>query len=72
MFKQPERARFLYNLDGGDLGGDIPKPNPAWDYILLHPDIEVGKTYRWDTCLVVKPFQGREDILREVRSYITR
>jgi hypothetical protein len=70
MFKQPDLTRFLYNLDGGDLLGTVDKRDPAWGYVFHHPDVQIGESYRWNTCIVVKPFRGREDILREVRKYM--
>jgi hypothetical protein len=64
MFKQPQFVSLSYNLDGGGEG------NPAWDYILHHDDIQPGQTLVWDVCLVLKPFEGRKDILAEVRRYL--
>ena len=68
MFKQPERIRLAYSPCGG---GRQPAWNPAWDYVLHLDDAEAGSTHVWDVCLVVKPWQGRADVLNEVRLYRT-
>lgn len=69
MFKQPERCKLAYSPCGG---GKEPAWNPAWDYILHLENAELKKTYSWDVCLVLKEYQGRADILREVRAYMRR
>jgi hypothetical protein len=66
MFKQPQNFRFAYSPCGA---GKVPAWNPAWDYVLHLDDAKVGKTYTWDVCLAVKPYQGRKDVLREVSQY---
>ena len=67
MFEQPEQFRFAYSPCGA---GKEPAWNPAWDYVLHLDDAQVGMTYIWDVCLVVKTYQGRVDILNEVRRYV--
>jgi hypothetical protein len=66
MFKQPERFKLAYSPCGG---GTEPAWSPAWDYVLHLDDAQVGQTYTWDLCLVVKEYQSRADILDEVRRY---
>jgi hypothetical protein len=66
MFRQPDRFRLAYSPCGG---GREPYWSPAWDYVLHLDDAQIGEAYRWDCCLVVKPFAGRADVLREVRRY---
>jgi hypothetical protein len=66
LFKQPENFRLAYSPCGG---GKEPAWNPAWDYVLRHEDIRIGKKHTWDLCLVVKPYLGRADVLNEVRQY---
>ncbi len=74
MFKQPDNVELAYSPTGGfygdrgDGGGVVW--SPAWDYILHLDKVQVGVTYRWDVCVLVKPFNGREDILKEVDRYI--
>jgi len=68
MFKQPEQFRLAYSPCGA---GKEPAWNPAWDYVLHLNDAQVGMTYVWDVCLAVKIYQGRGDILNEVRQYIS-
>lgn len=67
MFKQPDRFRLAYSPCGG---GQQPAWSPAWDYVLSLDDAQVGPSYAWDLCLVIKPFEGRADVLREVRRYL--
>lgn len=66
MFRQPERFRFAYSPCGA---GKEPAWNPAWDYVLALDDVRLKTVYRWDLCLVVKPYAGRADIGREIRRY---
>lgn len=67
MFKQPERIRLAYSPCGG---GTQPAWCPAWDYVLCLDAVQIGTPYVWDVCLVVKPYQGRADVLGEVRRYL--
>ena len=69
VFKQSDAFRLAYSPCGG---GQQPAWSPAWDYVLRVPDAQAGRTYTWDLCLVVKPFEGRQDILDEVRRYLDR
>jgi hypothetical protein len=63
MFGDPARSRLAYSAVGGGKG------NAAWDYELHQDDIVRGKTYEWNVCLVIKHYEGREDILKEVAMY---
>jgi hypothetical protein len=67
MFKQRDRFAFAYSPCGG---GTQPAWSPAWDYVLALDDPVLERTYEWDLCLVVKPFQGRRDVLDELRRYL--
>ena len=69
MFRQPERFRQAYSPSGGSKWPPVGW-NPAWDYVLVLDDAEVGRTYEWDLCLVTKPYAGRADVLDEVRGYL--
>jgi hypothetical protein len=69
MFRQPERFRFAYSPCGG---GKEPAWCPAWDYVLFLEDARLDHPYVWDLCLVVKPYEGRRDVLAEVRRYLER
>lgn len=66
IFRQPERFRFAYSPCGA---GTQPAWNPAWDYVLHLDDARTGQTYTWDSCLVVKEYRGRADVMDEVRRY---
>ena len=67
MFKRPEQFRLAYSPNGG---GRQPEWSPAWDYVLHQPNAAVGQTYTWDLCLAVKPYEGRRQVLEEVRRYV--
>lgn len=67
MFRQADRFRLAYSPSGG---GREPVWSPAWDYVLHVDDARPGETYLWDVCLVVKQYQGRADVLEEVRQYL--
>ncbi|MBI4530512.1 MAG: hypothetical protein HY709_03230 [Candidatus Latescibacteria bacterium] len=66
MFKEPQQVRFGYSPCGG---GKEPVWSPAWDYFLHLDDVEVGKSYEWNICLVYKSYVSRCDILQEVERY---
>ncbi len=66
IFKQPERFKLAYSPCGG---GMEPAWSPAWDYVLHLDDAQLGRPYAWDLCVVSKEYQGRADILDEVRRY---
>ncbi len=67
MFRQPEQFRLAYSPCGG---GKEPAWSPAWDYVLHLDDAQPGTTHVWELCLAVKTYQGRVDVLNEVRRYI--
>lgn len=67
MFKRPQNTRLAYSPCGA---GKQPAWNPAWDYVLYLDDVELGQTYFWDLCLLVKQFESRVDVLKEVRRYL--
>ncbi len=63
------RIRISHSPSGA---GDTPKgddTNPAWDAQLIVPNPEVGKAYGMKARLIVKPWEGREDVLKHVRAY---
>ncbi len=61
MFKPQDDQiiRFAQSPTGG--GPD----NPAWDFHIINPDFEVGKTYTFSARMVYKPFKNAEDIHKE-------
>ena len=66
MFKQPERFRLAYSPCGA---GKQPAWNPAWDYFLFHDDVQLEHPYQWNICLAVKNYEGRADVIDEVKHY---
>jgi len=67
MFKRPEDFRLAYSPCGG---GTQPAWNPAWDYVLHLDDARPGTSHVWELCLAIKRYEGRADVLREVREYV--
>lgn len=54
MFDPAEGLRLAHSPTGGGEG------NPAWDYIFLMYDYEVGRTYRWRSRLILRPLADAE------------
>ena len=54
MLDPPEGLRIAHSPSGGGQG------NPAWDYIFLMPDYEIGRTYRWRSRLVYREMANPE------------
>ncbi|MCA9447169.1 MAG: hypothetical protein KC931_08630 [Candidatus Omnitrophica bacterium] len=59
MFDRTEGIRFSQSPTGGG------EKNPAWDFHVLIPDPEIGKTYSFKSRLVYKEFVSAEDIRDE-------
>lgn len=64
--------RFAHSPSGGGRTPDETDTNPAWDFQLVVPDYEVDHEYELKLRLVYKPWQGRDDVLNEVRRYRNR
>lgn len=67
MFKSQDDQiiRFAQSPTGG--GAD----NPAWDFYIINPEFEVGKSYSFSARIVYKPFKNAEDIYNEYDKWIT-
>jgi len=61
--------RFSHSPSGGGLTPAGDDTNPAWDVQLIVPDPEVGRAYTMRARLIVKPWQGRDDILKHARAF---
>jgi len=70
IFKPGPNVRFAHSPSGGGRTPEGAAHNPAWDFQLIVPDYEVGEEYRLEMRLVYKPWEGREDVLEEVRGYL--
>ncbi|MFA6239889.1 MAG: hypothetical protein WC655_03115 [Candidatus Hydrogenedentales bacterium] len=69
IFQPSPYLRFAHSPSGGgktDKGDDT---NPAWDFQMLIPNYEVNKDYHLNLRVVYKEWNGREDVLEEVRKY---
>ena len=72
---------FLYEAGEGGVirlshspsgGGDTPDKtdtNPAWDVQLIVPEPKVGTWYGMKARLIVKPWEGRGDVLEYAKAY---
>ncbi len=72
IFDPNPYIRFAHSPSGGGRSADETDTNPAWDFQLIVPDYKVGKEYGLSMRLVYKPWQGRDDVLNEVRRYRNR
>ena len=50
--------RFAQSPSGGGKG------NPAWDFVFLARNYEIGKDIGFTAAAVYKDFKGREDVIR--------
>jgi len=72
MFDQRNPIRFaLWNFIV-DASGKPDTHSPAWDWQYVIREPKVGKTYRYRMRVLIKPFQGPEDVLREYRQWAKR
>lgn len=66
MFKRPSKGGEIWFAQSPTGGGER---NPAWDFILFQRDCEIGREFRFDIRLVVRPFRGREDVIQAYESW---
>jgi hypothetical protein len=69
IFKSNPYLRFAHSASGGGRAASGDDTNPAWDFQLVIPNPEVGREYGLEMRVVYKPWAGRADVLREVRSW---
>ena len=70
IFRPNPYLRFAHSLSGGGRSVSGDDTNPAWDFQMVIPNFEVGKEYGLDMRVVYKPWAGRADVLKEVRSWL--
>ena len=61
MFKDVEKGselRFAQSPSGGGKG------NPAWDFVFLAREYEIGRDLGFTARAVYRDFRGRDDIIR--------
>ena len=69
MFDQTEPSRFaLWNFIK-DAAGNPDPHSPAWDWQFVIRAPRVGVDYRYRARLVIKPFNGPDDVLEEYRRW---
>lgn len=70
IFRPNPYLRFAHSPSGGSRNAAGDDTNPAWDFQLVMPEAEALKGLQLDLRLVYKPWVGRDDVLREVRSWL--
>ena len=71
VFQPSTDIRFTHSPSGGGRSAKGDDTNPAWDYQLIIPQPKVGKEYKLNGRLIYKEWQGRDDVLAEVASYLS-
>jgi len=61
--------RLSHSPSGGGKTPDETDTNPAWDAQLIVPHPEIGTWYGMKARLIVKPWEGRDDVLHFVKAY---
>lgn len=67
IFKPGPLVRFTQSPSGGGQSEGRSTNNPAWDFQMIVPDYKIGQEYTLDLRLVYKKWQGRDDVLAQVR-----
>jgi hypothetical protein len=63
LFRTRERLRFAMSPSGGGQG------NPAWDFQILVPRVEVGREYRLSVRCIVDRWQGEAWVEEQARAW---
>jgi hypothetical protein len=71
IFKPNPYLRFAHSPSGGGRSASGDDTNPAWDFQLVIRDPKVGAEYGLEMRVVYKPWAGRADVIREVRSWLS-
>ncbi len=70
IFRPNPHLRFAHSPTGGSRTAAGDDSNPAWDFQLVMPEAEAMRGLHLEMRIVYKPWAGREDVLREVRSWL--
>jgi hypothetical protein len=70
IFRPSPFLRFAHSPSGGSRNAAGDDTNPAWDFQLVVPEAEALQGLQLELRLVYKPWAGRDDVLREVRSWL--
>jgi len=71
IFQPGPLIRFAHSPSGAGATEKGDDTNPAWDFQMIIPDCEPGTSYTLDMRLVCKKWQGRDDVLEEVRRFLS-
>ncbi|MEO2006305.1 MAG: hypothetical protein ABGY41_19660, partial [Candidatus Poribacteria bacterium] len=69
MFDRMEGVRFSHSPSGGGDSRETRSTNPAWDFQYIIPEYTVGASYGFRARVAYKPFDGRDDVVEEVRKW---
>lgn len=64
-----QTLRFAHSPSGGGTTPDGRDTNPAWDFQLIIPEPVAGAEYKLNGRLIYKKWEGREDVLAEVKQF---
>ncbi|MCA9218112.1 MAG: hypothetical protein KDB27_33805 [Planctomycetales bacterium] len=70
VFKPNQNIRFSHSPSGGGSTAAGDDTNPAWDFQLIVPQVQVGQEYGLTGRVIYKKWEGRDDVLAEVRKYL--
>lgn len=66
------RIRISHSPSGGGPTPGNDDTNPAWDVQLIVPDPKIGEAYTMRARLIVKPWEGRQNVLDIARAFYGR
>lgn len=64
--------RLTQSPSGGGKTPDETDTNPAWDVQLIVPNPKAGTWYGMKARLIVKPWEGRDDVLKFVKAHYVK
>ena len=70
MFEKPDGIRLTHSPSGGGMNKDFETTNPAWDWQFIVPKYEVKQEYKYRARAVLRPKCSREEIEKEVGSWL--
>lgn len=68
-FETDQTLRFAHSPTGGGPTPNGHDTNPAWDFQLIIPQPVAGTEYTLNGRLIYKKWEGREDVLAEVKQF---
>ena len=69
LFRPNPNLRFTHSPSGGGTSSKGDDTNPAWDVQLIIPQPVAGREYELVGRLIYKKWDGRNDVLNEIRQF---